>query len=165
MRPSGLQALALWAGLHRVSAQGGDPPPAATGTLKFGPTPSGSFGGQHGCIPIVPPQPTQGPPAPKPTTMVPKPTGAPVVTTVTLVGAVPGPGGKLPTTTVVWSSTKVPATVTVAGNRKPTTVPAWVCLGSLCNPECRVPVVQCRNNDGRSSSGFPFPKVSLTWRL
>jgi len=112
------------------------PKPTTTAPL-CAPAAPGAFGGQQGCIP------------------------APITTTiVTLIGTVTGSNGQRPTTLVTWSATKVPVTTTVSGRSDPTVIPAWICIGPLCNPQCKVST-GCQGNDNGGISGFPFPKVSI----
>ena len=145
------QAIILFASTSIIGAnplRQGDEPAATPGEHEVltntdcGPAPSGYVGGVFGCIPYVPP-------------------AAPSTTVATITATAPGQDGKPQTDLVTWTVSDVVVTATGEGAdaSTPTTVPAWVCTGDLCNPDCLVPDVSCEGQDGPGANGFPWPEV------
>ncbi|KAI1857160.1 hypothetical protein JX265_011361 [Neoarthrinium moseri] len=120
-----------------------------------------AFGGVAGCITLVnPPDPTNIGATTKDviaTGNVLPPGAAFSLVSISKTGDDSDP--KTPATTeVTWLSSDIPITTTgTNGQATTTTTPAWVCLGSLCNPECTIPVQKCDRQDGVGIGGFPWP--------
>jgi len=108
-----------------------------------------NFGGVPGCITITPPSAT--------TSTLPSDA---VLSVVTISATSTSNGAQPVTTSITWLSTNVPMTTTDnMGMQTTTQVPAWMCVGDLCNPACIVPVQSCSGQDGPGINGFPFPPV------
>lgn len=84
-----------------------------------------------------------------------------VVSVVTLTATYPASGQTVPATALVtWISSDVLVSTTrTNGTGTQMSVPAWVCTGGLCNPDCIVPVWECEGQEGIGTNGFPWPPV------